>query len=321
MTLPKFICIYIFFLSALNSYEKKDLLQKFDSRKKIEEMQGIDEIYVINLEKRPKKLAVSLKQLKDFNFSCVVFSAINGASLDIEKMEAIAYKIHSKSCFETHMFGKNVRSQQNELISKAKIGQAVFYTRMTRGKIGCYLSHLSILQHALEKNYKRILILEDDFIIKEDPRCISNYIEELDHLRTPDGWDIIYLNDLTYYGDSNKRTHPEQKELFKNFLSSKISLQNPLDKLRILSSMELGYLVHSNQSDYGSFRKISGRNGTYAMVVNQSAMKKILSFFYSYGIFLPYDVELSFILDLNLFNIKKTIMDVSRSISDTKYIK
>jgi hypothetical protein len=107
-----FFFIPIVFFFPLFSYEKKDLLKNFDSRRKIEEIQGIDEIYVINLKKRPEKLASSLKQLKDFNLSCVVFSAIDGATLDTEMMEAVAYKIHSSFFLKKNFMEKMLEANK-----------------------------------------------------------------------------------------------------------------------------------------------------------------------------------------------------------------
>ena len=185
---------FIFFSPAVFSLDKQELLQKFISREKVDQIPGIDEIYVINLKKRPEKLASSIEQLQKFNLSFVRFNAVDGSLIDADMMVALGNTIHTKSCFDKEILGINAHSRETKIISEDDIDQVFFDSRMTRGAIGCYLSHLSILQHALEKNYKAILILEDDFIVKEDPYCISKYITEIDELVTRDGWDVLYLD-------------------------------------------------------------------------------------------------------------------------------
>jgi GR25 family glycosyltransferase involved in LPS biosynthesis len=60
------------------------------------------------------------------------------------------------------------------------------------GALGCMLSHIKVLKHALENNYKTILILENDFII------VNNFIKKIGIYfssikNTNIKWDFIYL--------------------------------------------------------------------------------------------------------------------------------
>ena len=60
------------------------------------------------------------------------------------------------------------------------------------GALGCMLSHIKVLKHALQNNYKTILILEDDFII------VNNFIKKIETYfssikNTNIKWDFIYL--------------------------------------------------------------------------------------------------------------------------------
>ena len=68
-------------------------------------------------------------------------------------------------------------------------GRSPYRTLLTAGAWGCLMSHRNILRDAQERNYKRILILEDDFIL------IRNFYEKLeqyiDILRTP--WKLLYF--------------------------------------------------------------------------------------------------------------------------------
>lgn len=66
------------------------------------------------------------------------------------------------------------------------------------------------------------------------------------------------------------------------------------------------------------FRYISGRFFTHLMIIRRSGMKKILDFEQRYGIFLPYDDELSVIPFLKMFNLKSSIVTKTlEEISDT----
>ena len=59
----------------------------------------------------------------------------------------------------------------------------------TNGMIGCGLSHLFIWQDAVQKNYKNILVLEDDVFFTDDfNEYLINVMEEV-----PDDYDILYL--------------------------------------------------------------------------------------------------------------------------------
>jgi GR25 family glycosyltransferase involved in LPS biosynthesis len=63
------------------------------------------------------------------------------------------------------------------------------------GQVGDSLSHLKIYAHAMENNYQKILIFEDDIKIHKTPS------ETLDKLSTsinelPDNWDMFYLGCL-----------------------------------------------------------------------------------------------------------------------------
>ena len=60
------------------------------------------------------------------------------------------------------------------------------------GEIGCFLSHYNIWEEVVTKNYKQVVVLEDDIRFK--PNFKSNLIammREVDDLGLD--WDLIYL--------------------------------------------------------------------------------------------------------------------------------
>lgn len=56
------------------------------------------------------------------------------------------------------------------------------------GAIGCFMSHLSVLQDAKTNNYPYILILEDDVVFKDHYKML----EKIDNLKDDD-WDVLLL--------------------------------------------------------------------------------------------------------------------------------
>ena len=64
----------------------------------------------------------------------------------------------------------------------------------SKGALGCRLSHLAIYKEALRKKQKRVLIFEDDVIIRK------NFIQNLNTLYTmvEDDYDMIYFGGYNY---------------------------------------------------------------------------------------------------------------------------
>ena len=60
-------------------------------------------------------------------------------------------------------------------------------TKLKNGEYGCLQSHINIITDALEKNYDRILILEDDVL------PIHNFYKIFSKHPFPNKWDILYL--------------------------------------------------------------------------------------------------------------------------------
>lgn len=60
------------------------------------------------------------------------------------------------------------------------------------GFIGCAFSHLSVLKIAKERNYKNILILEDDFIFSVDKNKLETQLNEFFQIDIP--YDVCMLS-------------------------------------------------------------------------------------------------------------------------------
>ena len=70
-----------------------------------------------------------------------------------------------------------------------------------RGTIGIVLSHLSVLQDALDSGYDTIWVMEDDIQIIRNPRKLSKLIAKLDALVGKNGWDVLYTDQDSKNGE------------------------------------------------------------------------------------------------------------------------
>ena len=127
---------------------------------------NIDKIFIINLEYRTDRKELMIKELKKHNISNYeFFKAVRPSIQDIKEWNN-NYCLHVKKSFpDSNKF-------LNYII----------------GCLGCLKSHVEVCKLALERNYKNILILEDD----------TEFIHNLDILykfssQINDNYDMLYL--------------------------------------------------------------------------------------------------------------------------------
>lgn len=117
-----------------------------------------DHIYVLNLDNQYRKYEILEKKLQSYDIKHERFSGIDGTNLT-----------HDTTDFEIY---------QGLLDNKYALG--------------CYLSHIEIVKDAKNKQYKNILILEDDVLFCKD---FEVYVQSL---RRIDDWKLIYLGASQY---------------------------------------------------------------------------------------------------------------------------
>lgn len=175
-----------------------------------------DMIYVINLNKNKQNKNKCLTYFKLLNITnYTIIDAIDAKQYIYENL----YNFISKSNTEE-------------------------YNRFnyTLGSIGCFLSHIYCVIKSKENNYKRILILEDDFIPKINFE--NNTYLQLENL--PLDWDFIYfgkkqlkvekikmIDDYLYFPDKNTyATHAIalNETIFNDFINlSHKNINEPID--------------------------------------------------------------------------------------------
>lgn len=126
-------------------------------------------VYVINLKKNTERLNNFMNEynksdLKDIPLN--VFSAIVGKELDlVNYITPAAYK---------------------QILTSEVLNNRKYHYELTRGAVGCYLSHLNIWKKIAESDKKYGLIFEDDVKIAND--FFSRMIIGLK--KVPSDWDI-----------------------------------------------------------------------------------------------------------------------------------
>ena len=141
------------------------------------------EIYLINMPKNIDRLknfeqsyANSDMSFKKFN----VFPAIIGKELNI--IDYVSPKAYT------------------QLLISEKTGTRMHHYDLTRGAVGCYLSHLSIYKKIIENNLNYGIILEDDAIIAND--FYKRLLHGLNVV--PKDWDIFLLGVICLKCDIGK---------------------------------------------------------------------------------------------------------------------
>jgi len=137
------------------------------TRSRTQKPPEITRAVVINLDSKPSRLRVTTQEYNNSDLSTRVplerFSAVVGADLDITE----------------HLD----QTTQRELLEIENVGYRTKHHQLTRGAIGCYLSHLEVYKKV--KPGEIVLVLEDDIKIKPDA---------LESIVWPMGyWDILLL--------------------------------------------------------------------------------------------------------------------------------
>ena len=144
-----------------------------------------DYIYIISLKKNNEKRDRCMKQLLKYNINNYeFFDAINTVTSNKYNILYDEVIKHFDVNFITYNF--------------------------PRGALGCLLSHLKILLDAKEKKYNSILILEDDFVLKNNFE--QEYLRIVPYI--PENWDFIYFGKKQGY-------NCEVNEIFKDKYDSK----------------------------------------------------------------------------------------------------
>jgi GR25 family glycosyltransferase involved in LPS biosynthesis len=171
----------IFHFQKIGKKESFDIPEKKTIEKELNS-------YVINLKKNQDRMLHFSKSYNSTDLGVLVpvqrYEAVNGNNIQLEKYVSSEVLLGIQQIDAT-----NQRTSNHQL---------------TKGMIGCYLSHLGVYEHAISKNKKYALVFEDDAKVSRD---IYKSIKKIIYKdgNVPRDWDIILFglieNDVRHYNN------------------------------------------------------------------------------------------------------------------------
>lgn len=279
----------------------EDCLKPVRDRSESNAFGNIDCVYVINLDERPEKYALTESEFAPWGIKPCRFSAVNGWELTCEELAGLGVSYQpwmKKNLWGTSYLPENNGEPSHEVMHV--VGKNYFCHCMSRGAIGIVLSHLSILKDAYESGLRRIWICEDDICIPKgaNPGEICSLIDELDDKLGEEGWDIFFTDTDT------KSQRGEDIKCLSYAQRPDMNPKNPHLAAR-------RYVLGRN------FTVVGARYGAYSMIVNRCGMEKLLSHYKKYPIFLPIDMEYTLPENIRLISCRRNIVTtLSNALSD-----
>ena len=129
---------------------------------------GFDHIYVISMRRRPERLEKLDAMLRLLGIDYTWWPAIDGRTLTMDELNR-----------------RGVRMLDNY--------RDPYHRRSLKmGEIGCFLSHHSVWRDVIDRQYRRVLVLEDDLRFERNIRSLLQaIIDDIDSSNLV--WDLIYL--------------------------------------------------------------------------------------------------------------------------------
>lgn len=290
------------FTETCDFYPNKidQFLRKAGAKECHHTLDSIDFIYMINLDERPEKFAKSSEYLNPYGIYPYRFSAVNGWKIAHEDLPKIGLQLRARNSQKKFMATvyREVNDREymsNELVQEDQT--CYFALGMSRGAIGIYLSHLSVVQDAFDSGYQTIWVMEDDIKVLADPLKIPSLIKKLDQF-DPD-WDILF-------------TDTDQTDANNNYVPCRSVALRPNYAIEPISNfLEKFYSISYDLSRVGM------RYGAYSMIIRRSGMEKILAHAKTYSIFLPYDMDFWLIPSMRMYRLNYDLISHDhKAISD-----
>ncbi|KAK3567890.1 hypothetical protein QTP86_027309 [Hemibagrus guttatus] len=129
---------------------------------------AFEEVYVINLLRRIDRKARILRTLDVLGIEVTLTNAVDGKALNSSQLQVLGIEM--------------LPSYRDPYSSR----------ELTKGEIGCFLSHYNIWKQVVERKQQQVLVLEDDVRFEPSFKSRLNTIME-DVQRTQLQWDFIYV--------------------------------------------------------------------------------------------------------------------------------
>ncbi|MCP5506137.1 MAG: glycosyltransferase family 25 protein [Chlamydiales bacterium] len=269
----------------------EQFFKRVEFRSSFSPLSEVDFIYMINLDERPEKFHQTSEELGEYHIVPHRFSAVNGWELPLEVIAELGVPF-SKEMSQKELLGTVYKAMNGvEVVSNEWIheeGKRYFTLGMTRGAIGAILSHLSVLNDAYHQGFETIWVMEDDVVVLKDPSTLSLLMKELDQVDPQ--WDILFTDPDTR--DTEGREVPCR--------SLPLRMNHPVPPLQhFLANF---YPVSQNLMRTGM------RYGAYSMILKRSAIEKILEYYKTYRVFVPYDIDYWLIPGIKMYCTREAIV-------------
>ncbi|KAI4882407.1 hypothetical protein NFI96_025174 [Prochilodus magdalenae] len=129
---------------------------------------GFDEVFLINLQRRTDRRERMLRALREQEIDCKIVAAVDGKAMNVSEVNALG--IHMLPGYSDPYHGRP----------------------LTKGELGCFLSHYNIWKEIVERGLKASLVMEDDLRFEVFfKRRLKNLLSEVQSEGLD--WDLIYI--------------------------------------------------------------------------------------------------------------------------------
>ncbi|XP_065119304.1 procollagen galactosyltransferase 1 [Paramisgurnus dabryanus] len=149
---------------------------------------GFDEVFMINLKQRADRRERMLRALREQDITCKIIAAVDGKALNVSDIHAMG--IHMLPGYSDPYHGRP----------------------LTRGEMGCFLSHYNIWKEIVDRGLKTSLVLEDDLRFEIFfKRRLQNLMHEVESKGLD--WDLIYIGRKRMQVDHPEKAVPKIRNL------------------------------------------------------------------------------------------------------------
>uniref|UniRef100_A0A8C2KMG4 procollagen galactosyltransferase n=1 Tax=Cyprinus carpio TaxID=7962 RepID=A0A8C2KMG4_CYPCA len=144
---------------------------------------GFDEVFMINLLRRSDRRERMLRTLYEQEIACKITAAVDGKALNASQIKAMG--IQMLPGYSDPYHGRP----------------------LTKGELGCFLSHYNIWTEIVDRGLKASLVIEDDLRFEVFfKRRLQNLMEEIESQRLD--WDLIYIGRKRMQVDRPEKSVP-----------------------------------------------------------------------------------------------------------------
>ncbi|XP_031418543.1 procollagen galactosyltransferase 1 [Clupea harengus] len=144
---------------------------------------GFDEVFMINLLRRTDRRDRMLRTLYEQDITCKVIAAVDGKALNVSQIEEQGIKMLPGYSDPYH-------------------GRP-----LTKGELGCFLSHYNIWKEIVDRGLKTSLVIEDDLRFEVFfKRRLQNIMQEVESQGLE--WDLIYIGRKRMQVDHSEKSVP-----------------------------------------------------------------------------------------------------------------